>query len=109
MTATPANLQPVPAEPIGRKISRVRELCGLSLDDSVELLSQYQRVSPSTLSRIERSDFLSGPRAETAIVFLLTLGYDPASIGLSMDLVPPLKRRSIEAAMAAGGLDVGRT
>lgn len=95
VSSEPADYRPVPPEPWGRRLGRVREtVAGLTLDDAAALAGHYMLTTGSTISRLESLDVVpTGPRARSRrqLAYVLCRAYrvDPAEFGLDGGDVPP--------------------
>jgi len=87
--------RPVPPEPWGYRLARVREtVAHLTLEQATSLAGRFILTTKSAISRLEQLDDVpTGPRSASkrarAIVLCKVYEVDPAEFGLSDDDLPP--------------------
>lgn len=86
---------PIPPEPWGRRLARVREdVAGYTLDEAVALAGNFMLTTASTVSRLEGLDSepvgnRQGSRRQLAYVLCRAYGVNPAEFGLTANDMPP--------------------
>ena len=89
-----ATFRPVPPEPWGRRLARVRQdVAGLTLSQAADLVGHFLPTTDATISRLEsRATPPVGPRQRSrrmlTYVLCMAYGVDPADFGVSDDDMP---------------------
>lgn len=98
---------PIPPEPWGRRLSRVREdIAQLTLHQAAELANNFMITSYGSINRLERTTEAPTGRLRRQLAFVLCRAYrvDPAEFGLGEDDIPPgvaIPDRSAEVAVTS--------